>query len=105
MCNSCNSVFGDINNLPQGSLIDSSISPSGKYTVNAFLCDGGATVDYAIRCSITDSEGKTRNIYWNYHEKTVKIEWLDDNTVSINGIVLNVETDKYDYRVDANPQK
>lgn len=101
-CCSCNALFGDINKLPKGSLIHSSISPSGDYTVEAFLCDGGATVDYAIRCSVTDSEGKTRNIYWNYHERTVEIDWLDESTVSINGIVLNVETDKYDYRTDAN---
>ena len=98
---SCSSPFADIDNLPEGTLINTSVSPDGKYTVRAYLCDGGATVDHAVRCSVTDAEGNTRNIYWNYHESEAEIEWTDDVTVSINGIILNVETGKYDYRVDA----
>ncbi len=58
-------------------------------------------MDHSVRCSVTDANGNTRNIYWNYRESEADIEWTDDVTVSINGIVLNVEIDKYDYRVDA----
>ena len=37
---SCSSPFTDIDNLPEGTLINVSVSPNGKYTVRAYLCDG-----------------------------------------------------------------
>ncbi|MBQ5815917.1 MAG: DUF5412 domain-containing protein [Oscillospiraceae bacterium] len=86
-------------NLPQGELIATQSSPNGAYTVNAYLCDGGATVDYAIRCEIVTNEtGQKRNIYWNYKEETAEISWIDDTTVKINDKTLNILTDHYDWR-------
>ena len=38
------------------------------------------------------------NIYWNYHEDHAEVEWIDDETVIINGIQLNVLTEIYDFR-------
>lgn len=58
-----------LDNLPQVELIDSSVSPNGKYTVNAYLCSGNATTDFSVRCEVVDSEtSKCRNIYWKYHQ-------------------------------------
>jgi len=37
---SCSSPFADIDNLPEGTLINVSVSPDGKYTVRAHLCGG-----------------------------------------------------------------
>lgn len=42
---------------------------------------------------------QSKNIYWN-EEETAEIEWLDDDTVTINGRVLHVPTDTYDFRND-----
>lgn len=79
-----------LDNLPKGELIDSSISPNGKYTVNAYLCSGNATTDFSVRCEVVDSEtSKCRNIYWK-----------SDEVVVINDVELNVLTDKYDWRTD-----
>lgn len=92
-------VIGCLSRLPTGTLIKSSVSPNGTYVVNAYLCDGGATVDQAIRAEAVHVEtGKSRNIYWQYHAYDAQIEWLDDNVVTVNGITLNVMHDMYDYR-------
>lgn len=85
--------------LPEGKLILSSLSPNSMYQVNAYLCDGGATVDQSIRAEVVIvSTGKTRNIYWQYHAYDAEINWISDELVSINGITLNVLEDMYDYR-------
>lgn len=85
--------------LPAGNFIKSSVSPNGTYVVNAYLCDGGATVDQAIRAEVVHVEtGESRNIYWQYHAYDAQIEWLADDIVTVNGITLNVMYDMYDYR-------
>ena len=74
-------------------------SPSGRYTIIAYLNNGGATVNYAVLCTVKDNEtGSSRNIYWNYHCSDAAIEWIDDQTAVINGITLNVLKNTWDYR-------
>lgn len=86
---------------PHGEFMYGVESPNGEYTVNAYLCNGGATVAYAVRGEVVNNEtGKKRNIYWDYKIKTAEIEWINNDVVSINGHVLNIHTDSYDYRYD-----
>ena len=50
-------------------------------------------------CSVTNNNtGKEKNIYWQYRCTEANIVWLDEDTVQINGIELNVKRDTYDYR-------
>jgi hypothetical protein len=35
--------------LPEGEYLNSTTSPNSNYTINFYLCNGGATTDYAIR--------------------------------------------------------
>ena len=92
------SRLSGMNNLPEGELITSADSPDGTYRVSGYLCDGGVTVDHAVRAEVmTLSTGKHRNIYWEYHCDNLK-KWLDVNTVQINGRQLDVRTESYDYR-------
>ncbi len=92
-------AFFDIQRIDGQEVITVSNSPDSSYTVTAYLNNGGATTDYAVLCSVKNNKtGKERNIYWNYHCSTADIQWLDDKTVSINGIELDVTKDKYDYR-------
>ena len=92
-------AFFDIQRLDGQEVITVSDSPDSSYTVTAYLNNGGATTDYAVLCAVKNNKtGKERNIYWNYHCSTADIQWLDDKTVSINGIELDVIKDKYDYR-------
>lgn len=85
--------------LPEGTLIKNSVSPNGLYQINIYLCDGGATVDQAIRAEVVIKDtGKARNIYWQYHAYDAEIKWISDELVSINDVTLNVLSDTYDYR-------
>ena len=90
--------FFDIDAIKPGEKITESTSPSGKYTITAYLNDGGATTDFAVLCVFSDGE-RTKNIYWNYHCESADIEWIDDDTVIINGVKLeDVNKDTYDFR-------
>lgn len=93
-------AFFDMNRLPTGEYLTEEISPDGTYTLKAYLTNGGATTSYSIRGELVfnNRNGKTKNIYWNYREETAKIEWIDNDTVVINGHTLNVPKEKFDFR-------
>lgn len=40
----------------------------------------------------------TKIIYYEKNCTKEDIEWLDDNTININGVTLNIHEDVYDYR-------
>ncbi len=87
-----------MNNLPQGEFVNSYESPNSDFTVNIYLCDGGATTDFAIRGELVDADNNKKNIYWGYHEQEAEVAWIDEDTVVINGRTLNVLEDVYDFR-------
>lgn len=92
-------AFFDMNRLPTGEFIEQSNSPNGKYTINAYVSSGGATTDFAVRAElVTNKSSKKKNIYWNYREENANIVWIDDDTVKINGHVLRLPNEKFDYR-------
>lgn len=94
-------AFFDIQRLKGEELLEEISSPDGNYTVSVYLNNGGATTDYAVLCSARNNETeKERNIYWQYHCTKANVEWLDEKTVDINGVELDVEKDSYDYRND-----
>lgn len=94
------SCFGpDMSELPEGEFLHSSMSPEGTYRVDAYVCSGNATTDFSVRCSVTEVDSnEERNFYWAYHYETADIQWIDDTTVVINGIQLDVTKDSYDWR-------
>ena len=92
-------AFYDIQRLEGQEVIQEVSSPNGTYTVTAYLNNGGATTGYAVLCSVkNNSTGKDKNIYWQYRCTKADIIWLDEQTVQINGVELNVKKDTYDYR-------
>lgn len=94
-------AFYDIQRIEGQEVIHEVTSPNGTYTVTAYLNDGGATAGYAVLCSIkTSGRNNEKNIYWQYHCENANIVWVDDQTVQINGVQLNVTRDTYDYRHD-----
>jgi hypothetical protein len=90
----------DLDRLPRGEFLTEEISPSGTYTLKAYVTNRGATVSYAVRGELVfnEKEGKSETIYWNYREETADITWADDDTVIINGQTLDVPGDIFDYR-------
>ena len=93
----CNNYFA-----PSEDLVKSYDSPTGTYTVNFYLINGGATTSWAVEAKITDNSGSKDNektIYYRYGTDETRLEWLDEHTVVINGKVkLDVRYDTYDYR-------
>lgn len=73
-------------------------SPDGKYTLEAYRTEPGATVDFSIRVYLI-RDNKKNIIYDAYHEYEAKIVWIDNTTVSINGKTLNIsQGEMYDWR-------
>ena len=95
-----NHFFFNINRLPEGEFLQLIESPKGDYTVKAYVSESGATVADAVRVEVIyhQKRDKTKNIYWGYRESEAEIIWLDNDTVSINGIVLDVRKEVYDWR-------
>ncbi|WP_312648961.1 DUF5412 family protein [Aminipila sp.] len=96
-----NIFYISIDNIPKGEFVKEVTSPNGQYSINIYLVNGGATVDYAIRGELVyiKEKRKSQNIYWNYNESSAEVNWIDDNNVWINAVPLNVLTDRYDYRL------
>lgn len=84
----------------KGDLIAESTSPNGKYSIKVYISSGGATTDFSVlgELNYIPENKSPKNIYWNYQEDTVNIQWLDDDTVMINGHKLNVLHDTFDFR-------
>ena len=79
-------------------LLLSSTSPDGEYTVEAYRTEPGATVDFSVKVYLITLREKVL-IYNAYHEYSAEIMWVDNETISINGKVLNLsQNDKYDWR-------
>lgn len=93
-------AFFSMNRLPTGEFLTEEVSPDGIYTVKAYVTNGGATVAYSVRGELifNNKKKKPKNIYWQYREEHAKIEWLDEQTVVINGRTLKVPNETYDFR-------
>lgn len=92
-------VFFDWSRFKQ-ELIAESTSPEGTYTIHAYRYNGGATTSYAVigELEFNKKHKKAKKIYWQYKEEEAVIEWIDDNTVIINDVQLEIPYETYDYR-------
>ena len=98
---SANWCFFDIQRLNGQELISESKSPDGTYLVKAYRNNQGATSDFAVLCTLENiSDGNVKNIYWHDACDSADIKWMDDDTVKINGITLQLPYQTYDYRHD-----
>lgn len=93
-------AFFDMGRLPEGEFLAEETSPDGKYTLKAYVANGGATTSYAIRGELIFNEknDKSKNIYWNYRQEAADIVWKDNDTVVINSHALDVPNDTFDFR-------
>ncbi|MFT8323104.1 MAG: DUF5412 domain-containing protein [Bacillus sp. (in: firmicutes)] len=93
-------AFFDMGRLPKGEFLTEETSPDGKYTIKAYVVNGGATTSYSIRGELhfNEKRNKTKTIYWNYHEKTATITWINKDNVNINEHTLHLPTDHFDFR-------
>ena len=89
------SLSPDINDLPKGELLFSSLSPSGTSRVDFYLVKN--SIGSAIRGERVDGNTHT-NIYWETGVDTVNAFWIDEYGIVINEMPLNVVSHKFDSR-------
>ncbi|EGT0000085.1 DUF5412 domain-containing protein [Clostridium perfringens] len=73
------------------------VSSDGKYKVEAYLINGGATVDWAVKCYLREGDTK-KEIYRDYHINEANMIWIDNDTISINNHNIDLPNGKYDFR-------
>lgn len=94
-----NWAFFDIQRINGQEYLDELTSPNGTYTVTTYLNNGGAITNYSVLGTLKNNiNGEIKNIYWEYRCEESEMEWLNDETIKINGIELNVRNEIYDYR-------
>ena len=92
-------AFFDLQRINGQEVLQEVPSPSGDDTIIVYLNNSGATTSYAILCTVKDNQtGKERNIYWQDHRDDANVQWVDDDTVIINNVELDVWKDSYDFR-------
>lgn len=98
------SFFYNINNIPKGDFLFSSMSPGGQYTLKLYLVDGGRTLGKGIRGELVDIEtNEAKNIYWVVGEENALVGWASDTVVSVNGHTVDVAQYVYDWRRELAP--
>lgn len=95
--------FDNIEQLPKGEFLYSSMSPDGETTVSIYRVTGmdksairGAVV------SIGDNGERTeRNVFWQIGADNAMAGWVDNSTININDCVVNVlDNSVYDSRYE-----
>ncbi|MGM0861235.1 DUF5412 family protein [Bacillus atrophaeus] len=93
------SHFFSMSSLPKGEYLESYSSPNNDYKINIYRTNGGATTNYALRGELENTKsGKKNNIYWENDREDAKVKWIDEDHVSINKKVLDINKDTYDFR-------
>lgn len=93
-------LFFSLNNLPEGVFLKEFTSPKRTYTVKAYLCNGGATVDYAVRADLIENSTKNRSkiFYCEYKISDIEVEWIEDKTIKINNHIIYLPNGSFDWR-------
>jgi len=92
-------AFFDIQRIRGDELLYTLVSPDGKNTLYIYRNNGGATTDFAVLGTVRSNRfGFRRNIYWQYRRSDAVAYWVDNDTVVINGVTLDVWREYYDYR-------
>lgn len=82
---------------PDKVLLFNTASPSGTYELEVIRVEPGTTVDFSIVVYLKKGMFK-KKIYDAYHEYDATVKWIEEDIVEINGRVLNVNSDVYDWR-------
>ena len=104
VCFCIDSFFYNINDVPQGQFLFSSMSPTGQYTLKLYLVDGGKHLGKGIRGELVDiADGTAKNVYWVVGEETAIVGWAAETVVSINGHTVDVSKYVFDWRRELAP--
>lgn len=89
-------VYVDISDVPSGEYKRSVYSPSGVSELKVYVVE--TDIGNGVRITQTKN-GKTNNIFWQTNVSSANIYWQDEDSVIINGIMLELaEGDVFDSR-------
>ncbi len=97
------SFFDNIEVLPEGEFLYSSLSPDGETTVSLYKVNmqGSTAIRGAVVTLQEDGTKHERNIFWQLGTDNAIVGWVSNNTVSINEQLIDITTDAvYDSRYD-----
>ena len=92
----CDNAFVNINDVPKGEYQKSYFSNDHKTELKVYVVK--TEIGNGVRITRT-KHNKTENIYWQANQEKVKIYWIDNNTVLINNVRLDLlKGETYDCR-------
>ena len=71
--------------------LTTSTSPNGKHTIDFYSFDAGAAGTFGVRGELDGLFGFKKLIYYGKHEDYANVKWTSNDTIEINGNLLNVE--------------
>ena len=80
---------------PHVELISNSISPDGKYKIQSYVINGGATVDWIVEAYLMEENAEKKLIYKGYHVKQAEVKWLSNDKVIINKQNIDIPDGSY----------
>lgn len=98
-----NTFYDNIESLPQGEFLYSSMSPDGETTVSVYrvATPSGNAIRGAVVWLTADGGTNEKNIFWQLGADNVIVGWHDNKTVSINDKLIDITTENYyDSRYD-----
>ena len=84
-------------NVVKGELINSELSPDGKYKANVYygIATNSLIKENSVSIEIENMQtGFKRNAYYSYGELQVNLSWVDNHTLSINDKVIQIAKKK-----------
>ncbi|MBQ3154399.1 MAG: hypothetical protein IJB88_04125, partial [Clostridia bacterium] len=83
--------------LPEGIKIIDADSNDGVYRATLYMVRDGDAKYY--RAAVTTlATGETKNVYFDNYTNESTIEWMNNTTLKINGISIDVTDEVYDFR-------
>ena len=96
-----NAFANDINDLPSGNFLYSTMSPDGNSTLKIYrvsINNIGTAIRGEVITKNENGETLTKNIYWQTDEKNAIASWEDSEYVTINDKRININGNPYDSR-------
>ena len=88
------SFFSKMSDLPTGKLIATLDSSNGVGTLSMYRVEN--SLGSAIRVQYNDSAGKKHtNVFWQTDIDIADMEWVNDENIMVNNIMINVAKGGY----------
>ncbi len=77
--------------LPMGTLSGEFLSPSGDRKISVYRVENCLGVAVRAEYISLKDQNEHKNIYWQTDTDVIMVNWLNNRSVNINGVTLNVE--------------